>query len=103
MITVSNGKMPQAAMNIIDEKVTIGIQLNCEVSYPKEVMYEKTPKIDRDMQLPIADTVNNGFRPILSTKLKRVRRKFFLECETQFRLNLFDFLTEYHSTFRWIE
>lgn len=42
-------------------------------------MYEKMPKIDKDNPVPIADTVNNGFRPILSTKLKEERNRFFFK------------------------
>lgn len=47
----------------------MGIQLYADVSYPKVVVYENAPKIDKDMPVPNPDADNNGFRPILSTKL----------------------------------
>lgn len=62
--------MPQEAMNIIEEKVTIGIQPYSDVSHPSEVMYENAPNIVRDIPVPSADAVSNGFRPILSTRLE---------------------------------
>lgn len=69
IITDNNGRIPQAAMNIMDEKLTIGIQLYAVVLYPNEVMYEYIPKINNEIPVPNADAVSRGLRPILSTKL----------------------------------
>lgn len=81
MIMDSNGRMPQAAINIIEENVTIGIQPYSAVSYPSVVMYENAPNIVRDIPVPSAEAVNSGFRPILSTKLgKRKQKNIFTNC-----------------------